>query len=472
MLFGTFDFLMFLAAVIALNWLLKPYPLIWRLFLLIASVYFYALIDIKYVTLLAGASLITFILGLLISNKRSKASKPAFIIGIIVNLGLLFIYKYYDFFRISVESCFASFNLKLTFPYWEIIAPIGISFFSFRMLSYLIDLNRQKYKAETSLLDFLIYCFFFPYLLAGPITRANEFLPQLKNGGAKTINKLEPSVTLFFVGLFKKLVLSTWLSSALLINDVFAVPEQFSSLAILAAILGYAFVIYCDFSGYSDMAIACANFLGFELSPNFLFPYRANSIGEFWRRWHISFYKWMLDYLYIPLGGNRVSKFRSYLNVLIVFIASGLWHGAALHYLIWGLWHGLGLTIERAWSNLKNVNTFLKKSLTGFLGWLITFIFVVFGWIFFKAENMERAFAVIKGLGQWHKSANTLSVSIIIIAVLIALFIFFEQKIIEFINKIQTLMPISVWLLFWISLGIIIYKLAPNTIPPFIYFSF
>lgn len=306
MLFGTFDFLIFLAVVVILNWTLKAHTLIWRLFLLGASIYFYALIDIRFVLLLGITTIITFLLGLNIKRKVS------FWVGLILNLGILFIFKYYDFFRVTAESFFTSINLSSCLPYWEIIFPIGISFYSFRMISYLFDLKRGKYEKEKSLLDFSIYSFFFPYLLAGPIVRANDFLPQLKNGGAKTIERLEQATTLFFVGLFKKVVLSSWLS-ATLVDNVFAVPEQFSSLSVFLAIIGYTFVIYCDFSGYSDMAIAVSKFLGFDLLPNFLFPYKSKSITDFWRRWHISFYMWMRDYLYIPLGGNRVGKLRSYL---------------------------------------------------------------------------------------------------------------------------------------------------------------
>ena len=188
MLFGTFDFLIFLAVVVILNWTLKAHTLIWRLFLLGASIYFYALIDIRFVLLLGITTIITFLLGLNIKRKVS------FWVGLILNLGILFIFKYYDFFRVTAESFFTSINLSSCLPYWEIIFPIGISFYSFRMISYLFDLKRGKYEKEKSLLDFSIYSFFFPYLLAGPIVRANDFLPQLKNGGAKTIEKLDKNI--------------------------------------------------------------------------------------------------------------------------------------------------------------------------------------------------------------------------------------------------------------------------------------
>jgi D-alanyl-lipoteichoic acid acyltransferase DltB (MBOAT superfamily) len=306
--------------------------------------------------------------------------------------------------------------------------------------------------------------------LAGPITRANEFISQLKNNGARTINGLESATTLFFSGLFKKVVLSSWLS-ATLVDNVFATPEQFSALAVLMAVIGYSLVIYCDFSGYSDMAIACSRFLGFEISPNFLFPYQSRSITEFWRRWHISFYSWMKDYLYIPLGGNRKGVFRSYVNSLIVFIASGLWHGAAGHYLVWGLWHGVGMIIHRLWDKI----TFLKYKTANlvivFLEWIITFSFVTFGWIFFRAENMERAISVVKGLGQFDK-VTVISFSVIVITILIMLFVLLEQRIIEWVDKTQLRMSTVAWFSLWVIVGLIIYWLAPNTVPPFIYFSF
>ncbi|MFA5431669.1 MAG: MBOAT family O-acyltransferase [Candidatus Paceibacterota bacterium] len=434
------------------------------------SIYFYVLIDIRFVFLLGGATVLTYLLGLIIEKRQTILSKYAYVTGIVLNLGMLFAFKYYDFFRVTAESFFASIGLGSSLPYWEIIFPVGISFYSFRMISYLIDLWRKKYKAETSIIDFSLYAFFFPCLLAGPITRANEFIIQLKNNGARTINGLENATTLFFIGLFKKVVLSSWLS-ANIVDNVFAVPEQFSSLAILLAVIGYTLVIYCDFSGYSDMAIACAKFLGFEISPNFLFPYGARSITEFWRRWHISFYLWMRDYLYIPLGGNRKGVFRSYINGLIVFAVSGLWHGAAGHYLVWGLWHGIGLMIHRLWDKISFVKFKVDNFFIVFLEWIVTFSFVSFGWIFFRAENMERAMVIIKGL--WHSDKVTvLSIWVIAITTLIMVFVLLEQKIIERVDKFQLSMSVFAWIMFWFIVGLLIYGFAPNTVPPFIYFSF
>lgn len=470
MLFGTFDFLIFFAVVVALNWLFKPWALLWRLFLLGISIYFYYLIDIRFVFLLGGATILTYLFGLAMGKKHDGFLKHSFAFGLILNLGMLFVFKYYDFFRVSAESFFVSIGLGASLPYWDIIFPVGISFYSFRMISYLIDLKREKYKPETSIIDFSIYTFFFPCLLAGPITRANEFIPQLKNNGARTINGLEGATTLFFTGLFKKVVLSSWLS-ATLVDNVFAVPEQFSSMAVLMGVIGYSLVIYCDFSGYSDMAIACSRFLGFEISPNFLFPYGSRSITEFWRRWHISFYSWMRDYLYIPLGGNRKGVFRSYVNSLIVFIASGLWHGAAGHYLVWGLWHGIGMIIHRLWDKITFIKYKTANLLVVFLEWIVTFSFVTFGWIFFRAENMDRAILVIKGLFQSDKT-TVISFWVIAITILIMLFVLLEQRIIEWVDKAQLKMSTVVWLSLWVAVGLVIYWLAPNTVPPFIYFSF
>lgn len=478
MVFGTFDFLVFLGAVVAINWTVKPHHFLWRFFLLVSSVYFYSLIDWRFAALLGIMALATYSAGLAIGKRwYAKAWLAA---GIAANIGVLFAFKYYDFFRVAADSLFAAIGLRSSLPYWEIVFPIGVSFYAFRMVSYLVDLWRKKYPAERNLLDFSVYAFFFPYLLAGPITRAEEFLPQLKNRGARSIANLETATTLLFLGLFKKLVLSSWIG-ANVVDDVFAVPESFGAVSVWLAVIGYTLSIYCDFSGYSDLAIASAMFLGFELSPNFLFPYLSTSIAGFWRRWHISFYSWMRDYVYIPLGGNRSGAARSYANTLIVFALSGLWHGAAIHYVVWGLWHGIGLCTQRFWNSIKKnrnkglISARLSKkitlSVTSAFKWLATFVFVSLGWIFFRAETMERSAAVFSGLLAFNSPGSDILTDAIVVFAILA-FVLLEWKIILFLERLQAVMPFLVWLIFWLAAGFAIYLLAPDTVPPFIYFSF
>jgi len=481
MVFGTFEFFIFLAAAISIYWTLKPYSALRRLFLLFASVYYYWLIDGRFAGLLAIAALITYSTGLIASNQRMvRVKKYLYSAGIAANLGILLWFKYYDFFRVSAQSFFASVGLPATLPFWEMVFPIGVSFYTFRMISYLADLLCEKYKAERSILDFSVYAFFFPYLLAGPIVHANDFLPQLKNGGPFQLKNLSAATALFFLGLFKKIVISSWLAETL-VDNAFAVPEQIGAAAAWLAVLGYTLQIYCDFSGYSDIAIACAMFMGFNLAPNFNFPYRARSLAEFWQRWHISFYSWMRDYIYIPLGGNRAGKLRNYTNVLIVFTLSGLWHGAAIHYLAWGLWHGIGMCFQRIWKHIiffapasttiKSLPKIILRSFADIGGWSATFLFVSLGWILFRSENIERAQALASSLLKFNTS-TLISTATLLILCTIFLFIVFEQETLSLITKIQDRLPTMVWLLFWIAAGLIIYRLAPQTVPPFIYFSF
>lgn len=477
MIFGTFDFFIFLAAALFLYWLLRPFSKVRKIFLLAASIYFYWLIDSRFLGLLLLAAMIVYAAGFLIQNSRRAYFKNLLCFGAVaVNAGVLFWFKYYDFFRLSAQNFFAWIGLPAALPFWEIAFPVGVSFYVFRMISYVIDVRREKYSAENSLLDFAVYAFFFPYMLAGPIVRAGEFLPQLKNGGPQKVSNEHVAAAMFFLGLFKKIVISSWLAAALA-DDPFAVPEQIGALGAWLAVLGYTLQIYCDFSGYSDIAIAVAMFLGFEFSPNFIFPYRAKSLAEFWQRWHISFYSWMRDYVYIPLGGNRVGKMRSFGNVLAVFALSGLWHGAAGHYLVWGLWHGMGLCFQRVWKNRAAAikPAVLLQSSAKFIynagGWFITFLFVGLGWILFRAENLNRAFAMAVSLFRFD-APSAIPVLTAVLAGAAFLFIMLEWEIFTFALRVQKNLSPVVWILLWVGAGLLIYRFAPATVPPFIYFSF
>ena len=474
MIFGTFDFFIFLAGVVLLYWLLTPLPAVRKFILLTASVYYYWLIDRRFLGLLALAATVVYFAGIIIQNSRQRFVKDFFCFAaVLLNAGILFWFKYYDFFRVTAQTFFASIGLPAALPFWEIAFPVGVSFYVFRMISYVVDVRRGKYPAERSGLDFAVYAFFFPYMLAGPIVRANDFLPQLKNGGPKNVSNERMAAALLFLGLFKKIVISSWLA-ATFVDNVFAVPEQVGAMGAWLAVLGYSLQIYCDFSGYSDIAIACAMFLGFEFSPNFLFPYRSVSLADFWRRWHISFYSWMRDYVYIPLGGNRGGKLKSFANVIAVFALSGLWHGAAGHYLVWGLWHGLGLCFQRIWHGavkaIRLPSTGGKSILNG-LGWLATFLFVSLGWILFRSENLNRAYAVWVSMFKFNIFLPVeLPVAMILTAIF--LFVILEKRISGFIIEFQKNLPAYAWLVMWLAAGLAIYRLAPETVPPFIYFSF
>jgi D-alanyl-lipoteichoic acid acyltransferase DltB (MBOAT superfamily) len=474
MLFPTFEFLAFFTFVLILNWTLKRWSLIWRLFLLIASYFFYSVWDLRFLLVLFIVSLVNFIFGLLIHKNFLKQKKFFLSLSIIFNILILIIFKYYDFFRVSAESLLEKIGLYNTFPLLEIILPLGLSFYIFRVISYSADIYSGKITATFSILDFLIYVAFFPQLLAGPISRAGDFLPQLKNGGAKTIENLYLNITLIILGLFKKLVISSYLVLNLT-DNVFAVPENHSSLVILLAILAYTLVIYFDFSAYSDLSIGFAGLLGFKSPVNFDSPYLAQSLIDFWRRWHISFSSWLRDYVYIPLGGNRKGNNRKYLNLMVTMLIAGLWHGAALHFVFWGFLYGIGLIISHFYRD-RQAMTFnfqrSEKRINKFFSWLFTFIFVSFCWIFFRSGSIKDAITLIKNLFVSSIAIEPIQVYVIL-SIILGFFIFtFEKQIIKYFSDFQRKLSVFSWISVIIFIIIIILKLSPETVPPFIYFGF
>lgn len=505
MLFPTFEFLAFFAAALALNWLLKRWPLLWRLFLLLASYFFYILWDARFLAVLVLVSLFNYVIGILIERDFHQSRRFAFTCGVIANLTALGFFKYYDFFRLSSESFLRYLGLSATLPFLDILLPIGISFYAFRAIAYLADVYRKKTKAEKSWLDFFIFIAFFPYLLAGPIARASEFLGQLKDGGAKKIDNFYHYFSLIFLGLFKKLVLSSFLVLNLT-DDVFMVPENHSALGIFLAVIAYTLVIYFDFSGYSDLAVGFAGLLGFRSPLNFEFPYLALNLKTFWRRWHITLCSWIRDYIYIPLGGNRKGFLRRYFNLVFTMVVAGLWHGASVLFMIWGLWHGLGLAVNHLWQDWRkkwflqerddapeillntkdpksgltiNLQVFKgrgKRSIIAgvgrFLAWLLTFCFVAVGWIFFRSETWDAAWQMLRGLFNFSQPVEP--ISLLVAAVIMAglVFIFLEKPLLDFMDSKQRRAPVVLWFLMALLIMVIIFKLGPETVPPFIYFSF
>ena len=344
---------------------------------------------------------IDFSCGLLIHHSGRKFFRKLFImLSIVSNLGILAYFKYTDFFVTTQMTCseqisgcmiflqhFLISNLGTSFNISNIILPVGISFFTFQSLSYTIDIYRKKIEPVRNIINFGFYVSFFPQLVAGPIVRASEFVPQLYT--KFHLEKREFSHALFLIskGLIKKIIISDFIAVNF-IDRVFDMPSIYSGFENLMAVYGYGLQIYCDFSGYTDIAIGLALILGFRLPVNFNSPYKAASLSEFWKRWHISLSRWLKDYLYIPLGGNRKGKFRTSINLIITMLLGGLWHGAALRFVIWGGLHGIGLVINKIWNNI-----FGDRMKSGKIGRaiavFITFQFVSFCWIFFRATDMD-----------------------------------------------------------------------------------
>ncbi len=467
MLFPTFIFFAFFVPVLALNWFLKRWPLAWKLFLLAVSYYFYATWDIRFLFVLGGLTLWSFLL----TSCIAKVSARKTVLGIVIvgDIATLLIFKYYDFFRTSAESLLAQFGFSANFPVLDFLLPIGLSFYTLRAISYSIEVYRGTFTHSPSLLDFSIYLSFFPQLLSGPITRPQHFFPQLHNGGAARIPGLHSSFGFILNGLFKKVVLASYFGA--IADNVFAVPHIYAPLEVLGAVYAYAIVIYCDFSGYSDMAIGIAGLMGFISPQNFSNPYFSASIQEFWRRWHISFSEWLRDYVYISLGGNRKGRVRQAMNTLSTMLVSGLWHGVGFNYLIWGFIHGIGLVAQQIWKRLCTA-TQQHGWIRTFVAWFVTLNFISFAWIFFRTDTPQDAFAVLSALNGNIVPLTAASLISMLFGIGAFIYFFLESRLLQWYTKFQEKHNIIIQAAVMILLVIAIIELGPSLIPPFIYFRF
>ncbi len=347
MLFPTIEFAVFFAVVFPITWLLNAHNTWKKVFLVAASYYFYAAWRPEFTLLLLVSSVFNYGAALLIDHFKYRAQRLTVLwIAVAANLGLLGYFKYYNFFAASLMNAFDAIGVKVDIGFIEVALPIAISFLTFHALSYIIDVYRRVLKPTTSLIDIMFYIGFFPHLIAGPIVRANKFLAQTVGPRDPANIRLGQSVFLILGGLFKKVIIANYLSTGF-VDGVFRDPTANSSLDLIFGMYGYALVIYCDFSAYTDIAIGVANLLGYEFPQNFNYPYRAISVQDFWRRWHMSLSSWLRDYLYIPLGGSKFGTFATYRNIMITMALGGLWHGASWAFLIWGCLHGAALVIER-----------------------------------------------------------------------------------------------------------------------------
>ncbi len=361
-------------------------------YLTIFSLYFYYKCGGWFFLLLILSTIIDYAIANYIYKSNSKRDRTAWLVlSLVINLGFLAYFKYTNFL-IGIVN-----DLKLgQFDAMDIVLPVGISFYTFQVLSYTIDVYRGILKPAKNIFDFGFYISFFPHLVAGPIVRASLFLPQIHTDIKITKEDRAAAVFLILTGLFKKAVISDYISVNF-VDRVFDSPALYTGFENLMAVYGYAMQIYCDFSGYSDMAIGIALLLGYRLGINFNQPYQSASITEFWRRWHISLSSWLRDYLYVPLGGNRKGKLRQYINLFITMLLGGLWHGASWNFVLWGFLHGVALALDKLFRTYVNVpKTFLMRA----LGVLLTFHFVSFCWIFFRAQDFATATEMLSRIFQ------------------------------------------------------------------------
>ncbi len=407
MLFNSFEFLIFFPTVIFLYFLL-PHKFRWAL-LLIASYTFYIFWRVKYAIILLFSTLVDYICGRKMatySDADKKKRRPWLWISLLTNLGILFTFKYYVFASGAAEDLALMLGMNYAAPAFEFLLPMGISFYTFQTMSYSIDVYHGRIKAEKHLGIFALFVTFFPQLVAGPIERAGNLLGQLKQEHHFDYNRVTSGLKLMAWGLFKKVVIADHL--ARIVNQVYNNPNDYQGASLLLATLFFAIQIYCDFSGYSDMAIGAARVMGFNLMENFRRPYFSRSIKEFWGRWHISLSTWFRDYLYIPLGGNRVVKWRWYYNLFVTFLISGLWHGANWTFIVWGALHGLYLVVGELTANHReklNQLTGLSKNpaLLNTLQWAGTFTLVCLAWVFFRANTVSEGLYIVSHMpaGLW-----------------------------------------------------------------------
>ena len=461
MLFPTFTFAIFFVVVLTVGWIIPRERVWWKLFMLGASYYFYANWDARFLGLIAGSTLVNQAAAAAIWRLRQYRWKKAVLCTAVgLNLVTLGFFKYAGFFVESAQSLLRSLGVESGFTLLNIILPVGISFFTFQAISYVIDVYRGDAELAKSL-DFAVYLAFFPQLVAGPIVRATELIPQLNKPRDIRVD-FAKGCTLIAAGLFKKMVISTYLAEAL-VDGVFAFPNRFSSLEVLMGIYGYAIQIYADFSGYTDIAIGVALLLGIQLPLNFNQPYKATTLRDFWRRWHISLSRWLRDYLYIPLGGSWGSKFKRDRNLLLTMLLGGLWHGASWNFVIWGGLHGVWLLAERR----------MGIRLKGVWGWLITFHIVCLSWVFFRAETLEASGSVLARLFTGGSSGSGELTWIFFVATFGMLATHFvSQKLTDRAVSALSYLPAAVLGFGMAVWFLVLDRFGPEGVAPFIYFQF
>ena len=410
MIFPTLNFLLFYMLVWPTAWalVLAGRHNLHKLAIIAASYFFYAFWSWKLMLLLLASVLLNWATGRVIglAAGRQVLKRLALILGLAVNLSLLGFFKYYGWFSEELNALLTRLEVGRELPLLEVVLPIGISFYTFQGISYVVDLYRGDLDRPRPLIDVMFFISFFPHLVAGPIVRAASFLPQLERPPNPNRVFVSLGVMLILWGVFKKAVVANWLAVSL-VDKAFLDPLAYGTVDLLAATYGYAVQIYCDFSAYSDIAIGVAALLGYRFQRNFNQPYRAETLADFWRRWHMSLSSWLRDYLYIPLGGSRRGRLRTYVNLLLTMVLGGIWHGAAWKFVIWGALHGGMLAVERMFS--RGVQNAARPPWRRALAILFTFHFVCLCWIVFRADSATRAFDFIAGFANWSQPAALLT---------------------------------------------------------------
>jgi alginate O-acetyltransferase complex protein AlgI len=485
MFFTSGKYMFFLAVVFFLYWMVASRTRTRIFLLLFASYYFYALWNWKFLGLIILISIVDFLTARFIARSESQTKRKLLLwTSVLTDIGALFTFKYFNFFSSStsglvnavqpwlVSAITSASNLLGAQPPQGIIdylgtetepfvlhvaLPLGLSFITFRSLSYVIDVYRKQMKADASLMDYLTFVAFFPTVIAGPVVRAKELLPQLKAPARLRSEEGTQAIFLIMLGLIKKIAIADYLANNL-VGRVFDQPQLYSAVETLAAVYGYAVQIYCDFSGYSDIAIGSALLLGYKLPINFNAPYQAVNLPDFWKRWHITLSNWLTDYVYFSIGGLRKRQFNMYRNVVLTMLIGGLWHGAAWTFVIWGGMHGLGLAVNRWWENRRRA---LKRKPRQ--EWWIraiciftTFHFVCLTWVFFRASSVEQAWEVLKRFGSMNFEAGNLQWPVLTILVVGYLSHWFPKNALDRVRTGWAWLPspVQAVLIIWTAVGL------------------
>ncbi len=463
MLFPTVQFAIFFPIVLAISWALMSRPRLYKPFILFASYVFYAAASWRFCFLLAGMTLGNQLAAVLMGRTDSEPRRRAILTcAVALDLAVLGVFKYYSFFAQQFADTLGDVGLGTPLPLVTIALPVAVSFYTFQAISYVVDVKRRVVR-RANLLDFSVYLSFFPHLIAGPIVRAREFLPQLASPRDPDHVAVGSGLWLIALGLVKKVVIADYLARAL-VEPVFAVPQAYAGPDLLLAAYGYAAQIYCDFSGYTDIAIGLALLMGYVFPQNFRSPYRATGFRDFWRRWHMTLSRFLRDFLYIPLGGNRGGRLLTYRNLMITMILGGLWHGAAWTFVLWGVYNGLGLVAEHALGG--------RIKAPGWLRWLVTFHLIVFGWILFRSQSLTLLGVFLSRLFVPGPLTLWTAPVLIAIALTIGLQLLPPQPLERLQVAIERLRP----LVLGAGLAVVIVFVAATVpsqgVPPFIYFRF
>jgi alginate O-acetyltransferase complex protein AlgI len=409
MQFCSQKFFLFFLLIFALYWML-PWRRLRVVLLLSASFYFYASWNKWLALLICVSTLLDYLLALGIERSTANGLRKSLLcFSLFANLGLLCYFKYANFFLLSLNDALKVAGMSAWFRPLNVLLPVGISFYTFEAINYMVDVYRRRIRAERNLGDFMLFILFFPHLIAGPIVRARDFLPQIKRAKRWSWARMYLGTGYFLMGLVKKLAIADRMAEY--VDPVFADPSTFRASTIVYAAIAYSIQIYCDFSGYTDMALGTAHMLGYKLTRNFNMPYLAVNISDFWHRWHISLSSWLRDYLFIPLGGSRGKRWQTARNLLITMTLGGLWHGASWTFVFWGALHGSLLVVHRAFRDFSKGRPRLERGLQSVPGtlsrMLLTFTCVAVGWVFFRAATFGTAFTLLHRVLVWHSGQGT-----------------------------------------------------------------